>query len=123
MRSLGFSEDLIENLKNGKIFISKNKNLIEPNQYIQEIIDEIQERIGLIYYGIYTHSTIGIMYSFLFVPITGLQDWQYDRLDIQCFEKNKYLNAYVYNDSAPYCSEMGSIVLERVDQNILERIF
>ena len=68
-------------------------------------VAEIEEKYNvLVYHVIKSHTTIGTMYSMLYVSEHS-EEWEYDWNDMG----EGYAVAYVYNEDMPDCSEFGTI--------------
>lgn len=68
-------------------------------------VAEIEEEHNvLVYHVIKSVTTIGTMYSMLYVNAHS-EEWEYDWNDL----REGYAVAYVYNEDMPDCSEFGTI--------------
>ena len=63
-----------------------------------------EEKKMVVYHVIKTFSTLGLMYSLLYVS-KHMDEWEMDRADIQ--EERVFV--YVVNKDMPDCSEFGTI--------------
>lgn len=68
------------------------------------VADFEEEYGGVVYHVIKTFSTLGLMYSLLYVS-KHTEEWEMDRADIQ--EGRAFV--YVVNKDMPDCSEFGTI--------------
>ena len=107
MKMLKMLENPIEDFKEGVLNLSENGGFLYwLNEEEKKIVEEFENRESkpLVYHVIKSFTSMGIMYSLLFV--SGYEEeWEDDRADI----KGGSAIAYVYNSLMPDCSEMGSI--------------
>lgn len=66
-----------------------------------------KENNGLVYHVIKSHTTIGLMYSLLYVSEYE-EEWEMDMEDLG----TGHALAYVVNKDMPDCSEFGTIGIE-----------
>ena len=65
-----------------------------------------KEHGGLVYHAIKTNTTIGTLYSLMYVSKTE-EEWDMDRDDLP-----NYCFVYVKNVDDDYCSEFGTIQIK-----------
>lgn len=75
------------------------------NEEQTKILQEVQEKGGLVYMVLRVNTTIGLMDSFLYVS-QHKEEWEMDREDI----KDGLAFSWTHNYADPWCSEFGSIV-------------
>ena len=84
---------------------------------VDRIADFEIEHNALVYYVIFTPTTIGDMESYLFVS-DYQEEWESDWDDIH----EGYALSWVNNLTYPECSEFGTISFERTDAGTLRRV-
>jgi hypothetical protein len=92
--------------KYGRLNMSERMGMLyELNEEQQKIVDEFEEENdAVVYHVIKSNTSIGVMYSLLFVS-RHEDDWENDISDIE----NGCILAYVCNTNDGWCSEFGSI--------------
>ena len=127
MEKLKLHKNVLEDFKNGVLNKSERQNAIfngilyhldkeEEKDVIQKIKEFEEKYGGIVYHVIMTRTTMGLMYSCLYVS-KHEDEWQMDNGDLE----QGYCYAYVYNKDCPDCSEIGSIGINPVNGG-LERI-
>lgn len=111
MEILKLSKQCISAFKNGKIWESESIGaLYEVNEEEQEIINNFEkEHEGYkVYHLIHNITEFGELYNIFYV--SNVEDeWEQDKEDL----KQNYAFVYVYNKSADWCSEFGSIAIKK----------
>lgn len=99
-------QTISEFAEQGKINRSENRGILYwLNEEEQEMVESFENEYGgVVYHAIKNYTTIGIMYSLLYVS-KHMDEWPLDMLDIA----EERAVAYVVNVDAPDCSEFGSI--------------
>lgn len=111
MEILELSKQCISAFKNGKIWESESIGaLYEVNEEEQEIINNFEkEHEGCkVYHLIHNITEFGELYNIFYVS-TDENEWEQDKEDL----KQDYAFVYVYNKSADWCSEFGSIAIKK----------
>lgn len=111
MEILKLSKQCISAFKNGKIWESESIGaLYEVNEEEQEIINNFEkEHEGYkVYHLIHNITEFGELYNIFYVS-TDMNEWEQDKEDL----KKDYAFVYVYNKSADWCSEFGSIAIKK----------
>ena len=111
MEILKLSKQCINAFKSGKIWESENIGaLYEVNEEEQEIINNFEkEHEGYkVYHLIHNITEFGELYNIFYVS-TDMNEWEQDKEDL----KQDYAFVYVYNKSADWCSEFGSIAIKK----------
>ena len=124
MKKLGIFENTIDDFENDdKISISEDP--VGAYYYVdstmQKVIQDFEmEYNALVYTGIKSITTIGTMFSFLFVSDYP-KEWD---TEISSYENpNDLCLAYVYNADDPDCSEIGDIGIRKTLAAGLRRIW
>lgn len=114
MKSLNLFDRIVLDYKgSGEIFQSVNGIVFDLDDNAKTAIRQVED-MGLIpYHVIISKTTIGRMYSVLYVSRTS-EEWKLERWD-----KKGWLMAYVYNADYPELSEIGSIHVEPVNGGII----
>ena len=111
MREIGLPTSTIQDFNEGYhiyVYDSNMSIILMSNQKTLERIEAFEHRYNaLVYAVIRTHTTIGVLDSYLFVS-DYLQEWPSDRQ----YLKDKETMAYVYNHDDPEFSEIGFIGFE-----------
>ena len=111
MEILELSKQCISAFKKGKIWESESIGaLYEVNEEEQEIINNFEkEHEGCkVYHLIHNITDFGELYNIFYV--SNVEDeWEQDKEDL----KQNYAFVYVYNKSADWCSEFGSIAIKK----------
>lgn len=110
MKKLGIMEQPIKEFEeDGKVNLSENCGLLYwLNDEEQKMVDDFEEENnGLVYHVIKSHTTIGLMYSLLYVSEYE-EEWEMDMEDLGTGQAL----AYVVNKDMPDCSEFGTIGIE-----------
>ena len=111
MEILELSKQCISAFKGGKIWESESIGaLYEVNEEEQEIINNFEkEHEGCkVYHLIHNITDFGELYNIFYV--SNVEDeWEQDKEDL----KQNYAFVYVYNKSADWCSEFGSIAIKK----------
>lgn len=111
MEILKLSKQCISAFKNGKIWESESIGaLYEVNEEEQGIINNFEkEHEGYkVYHLIHNITDFGELYNIFYV--SNVEDeWKEDKEDL----KQDYAFVYVYNKSADWCSEFGSIAIKK----------
>ena len=111
MEILKLSKQCINAFKSGKIWESENIGaLYEVNEEEQEIINNFEkEHEGYkVYHLIHNITEFGELYNIFYVSNVE-NEWKEDKEDL----KQDYAFVYVYNKSADWCSEFGSIAIKK----------
>ena len=111
MEILKLSKQCISAFKNGKIWESESIGaLYEVNEEEQGIINNFEkEHEGYkVYHLIHNITDFGELYNIFYVS-TDINEWEQDKEDL----KQDYAFVYVYNKSADWCSEFGSIAIKK----------
>lgn len=111
MEILNLSRQCIGAFKKGKIWESESIGaLYEVNEEEQEIINNFEkEHEGYkVYHLIHNITDFGELYNIFYVS-TEENEWEQDKEDL----KQDYAFVYVYNKSADWCSEFGSIAIKK----------
>lgn len=111
MEILELSRYCISAFKSGKIWESESIGaLYEVNEKEQEIINNFEkEHEGYkVYHLIHNITKFGELYDIFYVS-TDEEEWEQDKEDL----KRNYAFVYVYNESADWCSEFGSIGIKK----------
>ena len=111
MEILNLSRQCIGAFKKGKIWESESIGaLYEVNEEEQEIINNFEkEHEGCkVYHLIHNITDFGELYNIFYVS-TDMNEWEQDKQDL----KENYAFVYVYNKSADWCSEFGSIAIKK----------
>ena len=111
MEILKLSKHCISAFKSGKIWESESIGaLYEVNEEEQEIINNFEkEHEGCkVYHLIHNITDFGELYNIFYVS-TDMNEWEQDKEDL----KHNYAFVYVYNKSADWCSEFGSIAIKK----------
>lgn len=106
MQLLNLVPSSINKMMEGEIIMSDTMALLrELPEDIKEEIKKFEEQYdSFVYHVIHTNSSIGDMYSFLYISKYE-EEWE---MDIENIE-NEESYAYVFNKTAPDCSEIGLI--------------
>lgn len=117
MKSLNlFERVVLDYTGSGKIFQSVNGIVLELDDNAKIAVKQVED-IGFIpYHVIVSRTTIGRMYSVMYVSRTS-EEWKLERRD-----KKGWLMGYVYNADHPELSEIGSIHVEPVNGGLI-RLF
>lgn len=117
MRSLNLFDRIVLDYKgSGKVFQSVNGIVFDLDNNARAAVKQVED-IGFIpYHVIVSNTTIGKMYSVLYVSRAS-EEWKLERRD-----KKGWLMAYVYNADYPEFSEIGSIHVEPVNGGLI-RLF
>ena len=122
LKKIGLYELAIEDFeKNGNVNISEPPigGLYWLDDSQKSIVDEFEKKHNaLVYAGIRSVTNFGVLDSYLFISDYP-EEWEDDDADL---DDNCCL-AYVYNNDAPDCSEMGSITFKRLPSGGLKRMF
>ena len=104
---LGLKQDIANELY---LSMGYGDRKVKENEFnvINAINEFEKEYNSYVYYIIFTRTNFGDCYSMLYVS-NHKEEWGADRKDIE----NKEPYAYVYNETTPYCSEIGSIGVEK----------
>lgn len=117
MELLHLDTKIIEDFKQGKIFITKNSKVAELiGEELKMVLDWQRKTKNLVYYVIKNETVYGVLYSFLYVSNYEIE-WEEDRQ----FLKSGYPCVYVKNITEDRHSEYGSICIGRQD-SVLVRI-
>ena len=111
MEILKLSKQCIGAFKKGKIWESESIGaLYEVNEEEQKIIDNFEkEHEGCkVYHLIHNITDFGELYNIFYVS-ADKNEWKRDKEDL----KQDYAFVYVYNKSADWCSEFGSIAIKK----------
>ena len=111
MEILNLSRQCIGAFKKGKIWESESIGaLYEVNEEEQEIINNFEkEHEGYkVYHLIHNITDFGELYNIFYVS-NNENEWKEDKEDL----KQDYAFVYVYNKSADWCSEFGSIAIKK----------
>ena len=111
MEILNLSRQCIGAFKKGKIWESEGIGaLYEVNEDEQEIINNFEkEHEGYkVYHLIHNITDFGELYNIFYVSNVE-NEWEEDKQDL----KQDYAFVYVYNKSADWCSEFGSIAIKK----------
>ena len=111
MEILNLSRQCIGAFKKGKIWESESIGaLYEVNEEEQEIINNFEkEHEGYkVYHLIHNITDFGELYNIFYVSNVE-NEWEEDKQDL----KENYAFVYVYNKSADWCSEFGSIAIKK----------
>lgn len=108
---------------NEKLYISDRYIIRAVEDKDTELIKAINEfekdYNAYVYHVIYTNTDIGQLYTMLYVS-ENKEEWQNDKEDI----KAKQMYAYVWNRTDNYCSEIGLVGVEKLENcNLLKRTF
>ncbi len=109
LQLLGSSLTIINKFKEGKVLKADGYSLYKLCDISNKAIgDVIKKSEGLIvpYAVIVSHSSIGEMYTVLYVS-SEKESWKYERPD-----SDNVCGAYVYNATYPECSEFGSVQIK-----------
>lgn len=106
MKDLGLHTNTIDDLKKGKVNVSKQMGVLYwANEDEQKLITKFEsENDAFVYHAIYTPTTFGRLFSMLFVSQYE-EEWEMDNEDI----KSLTPIAMVINLDDEWCSDMGSI--------------
>ena len=107
MEGLGImSQAIKEFAEEGKVYRSENKGLLYwLDEEEQKIVKSFENKYnGIVYHVIKTPTTIGLMYSLLYVS-KDIEEWPMDMADIA----DERVFVYVVNVDTPDYSEFGSI--------------
>lgn len=111
MEILKLSKQCISAFKKGKIWESESIGaLYEVNEEEQEIINNFEkEHEGCkVYHLIHNITDFGELYNIFYVSADE-DEWKRDKEDL----KQDCAFVYVYNKSADWCSEFGSIAIKK----------
>lgn len=88
--------------ENGKIFMSEFGGILyDLNEEAKKAVEKVQADGYTPYHVVVSHTTIGDMYSVLYVS-DNTEDWLGERMD-----RSGDIVSYVYNASDPFLSEYG----------------
>lgn len=106
MKMLHILPRTVQEFKSGVINRSEEIGLLYwLDDSEKEMIEKFEEKWeGVVYHVILTETTMGRMYSLLYVS-KHTEEWEMDRADIQ--EERVFV--YVVNKDMPDCSEFGII--------------
>ena len=111
MEILNLSRQCIGAFKKGKIWESESLGaLYEVNEEEQELINKFEKEYEgyKVYHLIHNITEFGELYNIFYV--SNVEDeWEQDKEDL----KQDYAFVYVYNKSADWCSEFGSIAIKK----------
>jgi len=100
----------------GKLNLSESHGILYwLDEEEQKMVDQFEkEHNGLVYHVIKSFTTIGLMYSLLYVS-EYLEEWQMDmeNIDDEC------QLAYVVNKDMPGCSEFGTIGVKPMNGGVV----
>lgn len=111
MEILNLSRQCIGAFKKGKIWESEGIGaLYEVNEEEQEIINNFEKEYEgyKVYHLIHNITDFGELYNIFYVS-NNENEWKEDKEDL----KQDYAFVYVYNKSADWCSEFGSIAIKK----------
>ena len=104
---LNLHPNVLKEFQEEVINISNNGALFWANDEEKEMISEFEKEYeGLVYHAIKTNTTIGTLYSLMYVSKTE-EEWDIDRDDLP-----NYCFVYVKNIDVDYCSEFGTIQIK-----------
>lgn len=105
---LNLHPNVLKEFQEGVINISNNGALFWANDEEKEMISEFEKEYEvLVYHAIKTNTTIGTLYSLMYVSKTE-EEWDIDRDDLP-----NYCFVYVKNIDVDYCSEFGTIQIKK----------
>lgn len=110
MKKLGIIEDAIKQFEDDNVvMVSENGFLYWLDDEQKEIVKEFEDEYGaLVYMVIHNMTLFGELLSMLYVS-KHQDEWVYDNEDIEA----GYAIAFVKNLDDDFCSEIGSIAIER----------
>lgn len=105
----------VKEFNEGLVLVSDNGEFRKPNIEESGLIDDLQERHGVIVYHL-VKDKLG--FSVLYVS-SYEEDWEFERPDVS--GNTAYVDGYCYNELDSYLSEFGSIQFE-MNNGFLYRI-